>query len=98
MTANSRHTNAEIRAGIEWLESEGWTMNDDGTITRTRLRTKRLRHDPRAKNAEPRYFVVLDRGQATITRSDLVAAKFGLVAARKRPDEAKVGLRLNLEP
>ena len=91
-----RHTNAEIRAGIAALEARGWSINADGTITRTQMQVKKITHDPRLKNAEPRYSVVLDRGQATIKRSDLVAAKFGLVAAKERPDAAMVGPRAQL--
>ena len=37
-------------------------------------------------------------GRTTISRSDLVTAKFGLVAAKERPDAAMVDLRLDLEP
>ena len=93
-----RHTNAEIRAGIDALESRGWSINADGTITRTQIQVKKITHDPRLKNAEPRYSVVLDRGQATIKRSDLVAAKFGLVAAKERPNEVEVGLGRSFAP
>ena len=57
-----RHTNAELRQAVAWLEAAGWQINEDGTITRVQLQTKKLTHDPRAKNAEPRYHVVLDRG------------------------------------
>ena len=92
-----RHTNAEIRAAIDALERDGWTINEDGTITRTQLQTRRLRHGPRS-NAEPRYFVVLGRRHATIKVSDLVAAKFGLVGCDEGPDEAEVGLRLSFAP
>ena len=86
-----RHTNAEIRAGIDALESRGWSINADGTITRTQMQ---LHHDPQSKNAAPRYLV----GRTTIKRSDLVTAKFGLVAAKEQPDAAMVDLRLDLEP
>ena len=92
MTTNRRHTNAEIRAAIDALEARGWSINADGTITRTQAR--QLHHDPRAKNAAPRYLV----GRTTIKRSDLVTAKFGLVAAKERPDAQGVDLRLDLEP
>ena len=57
-----KHTNRECFLAIEWLESRGWSINADGTITRAQLQTKRLRHDRRARKAEPRYLVVLDRG------------------------------------
>ena len=100
MTTNRRHTNAEIRAAIDALEARGWSINADGTITRTQAR--QLHHDPRAKNAAPRYLgeersdrataksclvAAKERPDATIKRSDLVAAraKFGLVAAKERP-------------
>ena len=82
---NRRHTQNEILTAIDAMEARGWTINEDGSITNAKLQTKRLRHDPRAKNAEPRYFVVLDRGQATIKRSDLIAAKFDRIAATERP-------------
>ena len=87
-----RHTNREIRAAIDALEARGWTINADGTITRTQMQVKRLRYDARTKNAEPRCFVrLVGRGQATIKVSDLVAAK-------ERPDAQGVDLRLDLEP
>ena len=92
MTTNRRHTNAEIRAAIDALEARGWSINDDGTITRTEAR--QLRHDPWSKNAELRYLV----GRTTIKRSDLVTAKFGLVAAKEQPDAQVVDLRLDSEP
>ena len=92
-----KHTNREFRAAIEWLESNGWTINAAGTITCTQLQTKRLHRDPRT-NAEPRYHVVLGSRQATIKVSDLVTAKFGLVAAKEQPDAQVVDLRLDLEP
>ncbi len=67
-----KHTNRECFLAIEWLESRGWSINADGTITRTQMQAKKITHDPRA-NAEPRYIVVLERRQATIKVSDLVA-------------------------
>ena len=98
MTTNRRHANAEIRAGIDALESEGWSINVNGTITRTRIEVKKLFCDPRLKNAEPRYHVLFGSRHATIKVSDLVTAKFGLAAAKERPDAQGVDLRLDLEP
>ena len=92
-----RHTNAEIRAGIAALEAHGWSINTDGTITRTQMQVKKITHDPRT-NTEPRYHVLLGSRQATIKRSDLVTAQFGLAAAKERPDAQGVDLRLDLEP
>ena len=119
MTLNRRY----IRAAIGSLESEGWSINADGTITCVRLETKYPVYDQRAKKREPRYHINVGwkRNEKTYSMkpSDLVVAKFGrittefrftthgpkkvrqsrrAVAARERPDEAEVGLRLDLEP
>ena len=96
--SSRRHTNSEIRAAIDALETRGWTINAAGSVTKALLRTKRLRHDPRVKNAEPRYAYDLDGRVCTISRSDLVAAKFGLVAANGQPDEAEVESQADSEP
>ena len=98
MTINRRHTNAEIRAAIDALEARGWSINADGTITRTRIEVKKLFCDPRLKNAEPRYSVVFGSRQATIKPSDLIAAKFGAGAAKEQPDEVEVGLGRSFAP
>ena len=63
-----KHTNADFRRAIATLESQGWSINTDGTITRTQVPVKNLVCDPRLKNTEPRYLVVLDRGRTTIKR------------------------------
>ena len=96
---NHRHTNAEIQAGIESLEADGWTINRDGTITRVKTETKKEIRDPRLVNAAPRHVVTLpDRTQFGIKVTDLVLAKFGRIAAIEQPDEVEVGLWANLEP
>ena len=96
---NQRHTNAEIQAGIESLEADGWTINRDGTITRVKTETKKEIRDPRLVNAAPRHVVTLpDRTQFGIKVTDLVLAKFGRIAAIEQPDEAKVESQANLEP
>ena len=88
-----RHTSREVSAGVAALERDGWSINEDGTITRAQLQAKRLRYDPRARKAAPRYLV----GRTTISASDLIEAKFGL-AAKKRPNEGEVGLGLSFTP
>ena len=113
MTDKRRHTSREFRAAIEWLESRGWSINAGGTITRVRMQTKQPTYDLRAKHeSAARYPVCVDGTTYSIKASDLVTAKFDpnirkpeksqkdrrAVAARERPDEAKVGLRLDLEP
>ena len=107
------HTNREIRLAIDFLESRGWIINEDGTITRVRWQSKAITRDPRLKNAEPRHTFVLGRKTYSVKVSDIVTAKFGLeepearpqpeaqpqpVAAIEQPDEVEVGLRLNPEP
>ena len=92
-----RHTNAEIRAGIDALESRGWSINADGTITRTQMQAKKITHDPRT-NAEPRHTFCRGKKSYSIKASDLMAAKFGLVAAKEQPDAEGVDLRSTLSP
>ena len=94
MTFHQRHTSREISAGVAALERDGWTINENGTITRTRTQTKRLRYDSRALSAAPRYLV----GRTTFSASDLIEAKFGVAAAKEQPDAQGVDLRLDLEP
>ena len=54
MTTKRRYTNRELRAAIRSLESRGWSINTDGTITRVTVQTKYPVCDQRA-NREPRY-------------------------------------------
>ena len=96
MTTNRRHTNADFRAAIDALEARGWTINEDGTITRTQMQVKKITHDPRT-NAEPRHTFCWGRKTYSIKVTDLIDAKFGL-AAKEQPDEAKVGLGLGFIP
>ena len=92
-----RRTNAEIREGIEWLEARGWSINADGTITRVRRQVKKIICDPRS-NTEPRHTFWRGSKTYSVKVSDLIAAKFGLVAANGQPDEAEVESQADLEP
>ena len=88
-----RHTNSELRQAVDALEARGWTINADGTITRTQMQVKKITHDPRSKNAAPRYAYNIDGRTYTIKAADLVLAKVGRITAEfrdtiRRPEKA----------
>ena len=92
-----RHTNAEIRAGIAALEARGWSINADGTITRTQMQVKKITHDPRT-NAEPRHTFCWGRKTYSIKASDLVLAKFGRITTEfayniRKPEKVRKNRR-----
>ena len=95
MNHTPRHAISELRQAIEWLESEGWTINEDGTITRTQMQVKKITHDPRT-NAVPRHTFWRGRKSYSIKVTDLIEGKFGRIAAKEQPDEAKVEHRPTL--
>ena len=68
MTTNRRHTYADFRAAIDALEARGWSINADGTITRTQMQVKKITHDPRTNAVPPSYLlagqeVILNQGR-----------------------------------
>ena len=91
---NRRHTSHDYRAAIASLESSGWSISTDGSITRVRIQTKKITRrsaGEKRRTSLPRR-VVVGKPQS---RS---AISWPLSSASWRPGSTLTEPRLSLRP